>query len=136
PPDRQPIPPIPTRRASDLAKILAEPIHLVHALVEDCNDADISVRETAPIDEMPFVSEEISLYVELRRDGLRHDTVSFDLAESIEQSGNVPICLIGTPSFLRVAVDVVDTVRGCLLNTDSSHQARFRAITSRAVSGL
>ncbi|WIY53878.1 hypothetical protein O9Z70_04880 [Devosia sp. YIM 151766] len=53
------------------AEFLAESINLVHALVEDSNDADISVRETAPIDKMPFVLEEISLYSELRGDGLR-----------------------------------------------------------------
>ena len=60
----------------------------MHPLVQDGDDADISVREVAPIDVMVFVAEEISLDAELGRDGARERPVGSDAIERREQAGD------------------------------------------------
>ena len=69
---------------SSQAEILAEAIDLMHPLVQDRYDSDVLVRQFSPIDEMPFVSEEVPLDTERNRDRFRHDPVSVDPVESLE----------------------------------------------------
>jgi hypothetical protein len=51
------------------AEIISESLNLMHPLVQDRNDADVIVREAAPIDKMLFVAEEVTFDTKLRRHG-------------------------------------------------------------------
>jgi hypothetical protein len=82
----------------------------MHPFVQDCHDADIAVRQSSPVDDMPFVSEAIPLDAELRWDGSRYHAVGCDLVERCEQTCNVVIRLFGSPMVPRLAVDFVETV--------------------------
>ena len=114
-------------------KILAEAIDLMHALVQNCHDSDIAVRQSPPVNEMPFVAEEVTIDAEHRRDRFRHHAACLDFLERFEQTYDVPVRLFGTPMIAREAIDFVETVRGRRLDADG--QVRFRAMTSAAVSG-
>ena len=118
--------------------VLAEPIDLMHPFVQDRHDADVAVRQSSPIDEMSFVSEEIPVDAELGRNGSRYYAVRSDLFESLEQTDDVAIRLFGAPMVPRVAVNLVETVGGRFLDRGQqpSGQVRFRAMTSAGVSGL
>ena len=53
------------------AEIFPEAIDLVHPLVQNRHDADVAVREPPPIDEVPFIAEEVAVDVEFGRNGPR-----------------------------------------------------------------
>jgi hypothetical protein len=51
------------------AEVFPKTIDLVHPLMQDCHNADVAVREPAPIDEMPFIAEEVAFNTEFGRKG-------------------------------------------------------------------
>jgi hypothetical protein len=122
-----------------MAEILPEAIDLMHALMQDRHDADIAVAEPPPIDEVPFVLEEVAFDAELRWYRPRCHAMALDFPEGFEQSRNVTVRLFTPPLVAGVAVDIVETVRSRLLDADGGHsgsgQFRLRAMTSSAVSG-
>ena len=79
------------------AEILAEAGDLVHSLVQDRHDADVAVRQSSPIDEMPFVTEEITVNAELGRNGSRGNLVGSDPVERFERAGDLAVRLFGSP---------------------------------------
>jgi hypothetical protein len=109
-------------------------IHLVHAFVQDGHDADVAVRQPAPIDKVPFVAGAKAVDTEFGRHGFRRHPAGLDLVEGLEQSGDVAFRLFGAKAFARIAIDLVEAVRGRPLDADGG-QLRFRAMTSAAVSG-
>lgn len=56
--------------AVSVAKIFLEPVDLVHALMQNRDDTDIAVGQSAPINEVVLVPEEEPFDAELCRDGL------------------------------------------------------------------
>jgi len=43
----------------------------MHPLMNDCDNADVTVRQPAPIDEMTFIAEEVAFDAELGWNGAR-----------------------------------------------------------------
>lgn len=82
----------------------------MHALVEDCYDADVAVGESSPVDDVAFVAQEIAVGTECCRDWSRWDAVGVDLVEGGEETGDIVVCLFGSLACPGVAVDVVETV--------------------------
>lgn len=50
------------------SEILSEPADLVHALMQDCHNADVAIGQSAPVDEVVLVAEEEAVHAELGRD--------------------------------------------------------------------
>jgi hypothetical protein len=50
-------------------KIVLEPLDLMHALVEDGDDADVAVSQSFPLHETSLVAEKNAFYAELSWDG-------------------------------------------------------------------
>jgi hypothetical protein len=50
------------------AEVFSEAIDLMHTLVQDRDNADIFIRESAPIDKVVFVMEEIAFDAEFGGD--------------------------------------------------------------------
>lgn len=105
-------------------KILAEAIDLMSPFMQDRHDPDIAVRQSSPVDEVPFILEKIPFDAKFRRNGSRHYPMTFDSVESLEQAGDVAIRLFSSPAVPRVAIDFVETVRGRLLNADGGQRVR------------
>jgi hypothetical protein len=61
--------PSPPPAIKSQTKIIPKTIDLMHPLVQDGDDAYVTVGEKAPIDEMVFVTEKIALNAEFRRNG-------------------------------------------------------------------
>ncbi|PQV43957.1 hypothetical protein B0G83_13012 [Paraburkholderia sp. BL21I4N1] len=61
--------PLPLPATNSQTEIIPEPIDLMHPFVQNRDDADVAVRKKAPIDEMVFVTKEIALNAEFRRNG-------------------------------------------------------------------
>ena len=59
------------RRHPSLRKILPKPVHLMHPLVQDRHDANITVRQPPPVHEMMRVPEVKAVDGELCRDRTR-----------------------------------------------------------------
>ena len=100
------------------AKIFPEAVDLVHSLVQYCHDTYVIGRESAPVDEMPFVAKEVALDSELGRNGTRLCFACLDPIESGEQTGDVTVGLFSSPTIPRVAIDLVKPVGGRLVNED------------------
>ena len=90
-----------------LRKILPIPVHLVHPLVPDRDDADVPFRQTPPVHEMMRVPEVEALQTDPGRDGAWRDAVAFDLVERREALGDTSIRLLRAPAGAPVAVDLV-----------------------------
>jgi hypothetical protein len=43
--------------------------NLVHLLMQNGDDTDVTIRETAPIDKVTLITEEIAIYTEFSRNG-------------------------------------------------------------------
>ncbi len=85
---------------------------------------------------MAFISKEEAIDTEVCWDRLRHDTVSVDFLEGLEQGCDILVRLLFAPTIPCVAIDFIKTMGGGFLNADSqSSQVAFRAMTSFAVSG-
>ena len=65
----------------------------MHALMQDRDDTDIAVGQSAPIDEVVFAPEEEPFNAELCRDRLRGDAMGLNPFERFEHAGDVAICL-------------------------------------------
>ncbi len=104
------------------SEILAEPVDLVHALMQDRDNADVPVRETPPIHDMPLVAEHKAIDVKCRRNRPRHHRVRLNTLEGFEQSSDVRFRLFRAPAVTRVAIDVVETMGGRLLNPNGHGQ--------------
>lgn len=65
----------------------------MHPLVQHGDDADVAVREAAPIDEMPLVAEEITFHTEGSGNGLGRGLVRLNALEGHEQSADVMLGL-------------------------------------------
>ena len=46
---------------STQSEVIPETIDLMHALVQDCNDANVAIRQTAPVDEVAFIAKEVPI---------------------------------------------------------------------------
>lgn len=92
---------------SSLAPIIAEPVHLVHPLMQDRHDADVAVQEPPPVDEMMGVPKVEPLHPELGRNRARSDTVPFNPIKYSEQFGDVSIGLVSTPAAPRLAINLI-----------------------------
>ncbi len=80
------------------------------AFMQDRHDPDVAVRRSAPMDEVPFMAEEISRDSEFGRELSRHYPETPGPVESVEQAGDIAICLFLSPAIARVAVDFVETM--------------------------
>lgn len=99
------------------AEIFPEAIDLVHPLVQDRHDADVAVREPPPIDEMPFVAEEVAIDAEFGRNGSRWRLVGWDAVDGLEQAGDA-VGLLRAPTIPGVAIDLVEPPGRRLLDAD------------------
>lgn len=93
----------------------------MQSLMQDRYDADVAIAEPAPIDEVSFVSEDVPLNTELRRNRARRHLVRFDFLEGREQAGDMAVGLFSVPSVACVGVDRVEAVRRSLLDADRRH---------------
>lgn len=50
-------------------QIVFEAVDPVHPLMQDGDDTDVTVREHAPVDEVPFVTEVVAVDAEVSGDG-------------------------------------------------------------------
>ena len=91
---------------------------LMHPLMQDRDDADVAIAEAPPIDEMPLVSEDVAVDPEIPRHRPRQNPVRLDPCEGFEQTGDVTLGLVLPPAVPCVAVDLVETVGGRLLDPD------------------
>src|SRR5690606_32273322 len=71
---------------SSQPEIRAESVDLMHALVEDRHDADLAVREPAPIDDMALIAKRESLDAEFGRHRPGQDPMRLDAAEGLEET--------------------------------------------------
>ena len=98
--------------------VVAEAIDLMHPLVQDRHDADVAVREAAPVNDVALLAEVEALDPELGPDRFRDDAPAFDPVERREQFGDVSLGLLGAPAVTGVAVDVVEAVGRGRLDPD------------------
>src|SRR5690606_17500399 len=87
--------------ARSAVKIFLEPVELMHALMQDRDDTDIAVAQSAPIDEVVLVAEEGPFDAELCRDRLRGDAMGLNPFECFEHAGDVAVRLNLAPSVAR-----------------------------------
>lgn len=102
-------------------RIVFEAVDLVHPLMQDRDDTDVTVREYSPVDEVPFVTEVVAFDAEVGRDGTGRGATGCDAVECFEQAGDVTVRLFGAPALARVAVDFVDPPGRRLLDEDLGH---------------
>ena len=108
----------------------------MHALVKDRHDADIAIRQPAPIHDMAFIAEAEAIDAEISRHRPGQHTMRRNPAESLEESLDIALGLRGAELLQGVAIDVVQAARRRFLDADGRHAgALLRAITSAAVSG-
>src|SRR3546814_17561185 len=93
----------------------------MHSLVQDRHDADITVAEPAPIDDVPLIPEEEPADAELRRDRTGNYLMRRDLPEGIEQPGDIAVRLLASPAVTRMAIDLIAAMGRGLLDTDGGH---------------
>ena len=92
------------------AEIGTQSINLMHPLMKNCDDADVAIPQLAPINDMTLITKKEAFNAEVSWNRARHHTVGGNLAESLEQPGDVSFRLVGTPLVTRIAVDFVETV--------------------------
>ena len=46
---------------STQSEVIPETIDLMHARVQDCNDANVAIRQTALVDEVAFIAKEVPI---------------------------------------------------------------------------
>ncbi len=66
------------------SKVISKSIDLMHAFMQDRPDADVTIAELPPIDEVPLISEDITINPELGRHWARHHLMRLNLAKGIE----------------------------------------------------
>lgn len=88
-------------------KIIPKSLDLMHTLMQDCYDADVSIGESPPVDEVTLVSEEEPLYAELGWNRPGSDTMRVNPAERIKQACDVAFGLRLSPARSCVAVNLV-----------------------------
>lgn len=96
---------------------IPEPVDLMHPLMQE--GADIAVRQRPPVHEMLLVAKEIALHFKLGRNRFRRYAARFDLLKRGKQAGDIADGLRLAPVITRVAINLVEAVRGCLLDPDS-----------------
>ena len=74
---------------------------LMHALMQHGDDADPSVAQCLPVDEMPPVTKDVAVHPELRRYRTRRDRAGRDALEGFEQPRDVGVRL-GFPQRSRL----------------------------------
>jgi hypothetical protein len=89
------------------AEIVPEPVDLVHPLMQEGHDANVPIREAAPIDKVPFVAEKLTFNTKVGGNGLGMCLVRIDAVESLKQPVDVAVGLFRTPAVARVAIDLV-----------------------------
>ncbi len=77
--------------------------------MQEGHDANVPIREAAPIDKMPFVAEKITFNAKVGGNRLGMGLVGIDAVESLEQPVDVAVGLFRTPAITRVAVDLVES---------------------------
>jgi hypothetical protein len=104
--------------AGSVAKIFLETVDLMHPLMQNRDDTDITIGKSAPIDEMVLVSKEVSFNAKLCRDLSRDNPMGLDPLKRRKHADDVAIGLILAPSVARVAVNVIEAARRRFLNSD------------------
>ena len=102
------------------------------------DNANRSVVQRLPVDEMPPEAEDIAVHAELRRNRSRDDRAGCDAVEGFEQSRDVGVRLGSSPVLATVLVYFLDAESCGVLNAHGHHapgRALFLAITSSADSG-
>ena len=128
----------PHRNLASTLEVLPEPLDLVHPFVEHRDDANISVAENFPVDEMLLIPTQETFNPELGRDRVPDDMTGGDRLEAGEQAANITRRLIRPPGAFGVAVDLVDPLDRGGLDPEPAHRAaraRPRAITVSASRG-
>ena len=123
--------------AGGFSVILPESAYMMHAFMQYRDDTDIAVTQPFPVNEMPLVTKEKSLYLELGRNRTRGDPAGCDSLECLEESRNVRIRLALSPAVTRVPVDFVYSESGRSLDANLAHapdRCLFLWMTSEAVS--
>ncbi|RIA46726.1 hypothetical protein DFR49_1279 [Hephaestia caeni] len=111
--------------------ILAKASQLVHALMQDRDDADRAIRQLSPIDIMSLVTAIKAIDPEFGRDRARDDVVACDPLETAEQPVDIGVGLILSPGISGINEYLVEPLAGGWGNPECQHgQGRLlRAIT-------
>jgi len=117
--------------------VLSKAAHLMHSFMQYGNNANSSITQILPVDEMSAVAEEISAHAKFGGNWSRYGIASGNSLESLEQPAYVSFGLDFAPALTRIAVDLVDMERGSLLDPNLLHTLYrlFFPITSAGVSG-
>lgn len=99
------------------------------------DDADGSIAQRFPVDEVSLVAKDVSVHFELRRDRTRGDRAGRDAFERFKHSSDVRIRLGFSPALAGVTVNIVDANSRRILDADLRHTlgyVLFFSITSEA----
>jgi len=102
-------------------EIIPETVHLVPSLVQDCHDSNIAISEQLPIDEMALVAADLTIDPELsRHQRPRKPSLRYS-CETCEQATDIALGLRAAPIVSRMAVDLIQPVRGAAMDSESAH---------------
>ena len=88
-------------------EVLSEACNLVHALVQNGDDAYVTIRQPLPVNKVPLIAKEEPFDPKLGWHRLGVYAVRIDALERLEQPGDVAIRLRLAPAVPRVAVNRV-----------------------------